>query len=95
MKYICIRENRHYFIKFAICELLNFINVFGQVGWGFWWDEDDDGEGDDDEEDDDEGDDGEGDADGGGAAEPTNAFAIATIPNMTDVISINIRNDWH
>merc|ERR1712223_1209975 len=25
------RENRHYFIKFALCELLNFINVFGQI----------------------------------------------------------------
>jgi len=25
------RENRHYFIKFALCELLNFVNVFGQI----------------------------------------------------------------
>ena len=28
--------------------------------------------------------------DGGGAAEPTNAFAIATIPNITDVITAQI-----
>ena len=37
--------------------------------------------------------------DGGGAAEPTNAFAIATIPNITDVITAQILeiidSEWH
>ena len=29
--YFDYRENRHYFIKFAVCEFLNFVNVFGQI----------------------------------------------------------------
>ena len=55
-------------------------------------DDDDDGGGDDEDDYDDAWDNDVVDVagDGGGAAEPTNAFAIATIPNITDVITAQI-----
>ena len=62
--------------------------------------DDDEDDYDDDEDDNDDDEDDNDDAwdndvvdvagDGGGAAEPTNAFAIATIPNITDVITAQI-----